>query len=109
MNITDFYLTDFTDFTATTLNVTITFHFTSDRLLRRTTLAQMGMPVCCGTALRNCGVRTVMDRVLDCLPNPSERHHPLVDFYEKLLCALVFKTSHSKRRAAADVRTYLQE
>ncbi len=65
---------------------------------RRATLARKGMPVCCGTALKNKGVRTVMDLVIDYLPTPAERHHPFVDFYEDDLCALVFKISHDKRR-----------
>ena len=40
--------------------------------LRRVTLAVKGVPVLCGTALKNKGVRTLLDAIVDYLPSPED-------------------------------------
>ncbi|MDD5127444.1 MAG: elongation factor G [Dehalococcoidales bacterium] len=40
--------------------------------LRRVTLANRGVPVVCGTALRNTGVQPVLDAIVDYLPSPLD-------------------------------------
>jgi len=40
--------------------------------LRRVTLANKGIPVLCGSALKNKGIRLLLDAVLDYLPSPSD-------------------------------------
>ncbi|MDD4859874.1 MAG: elongation factor G [Dehalococcoidales bacterium] len=40
--------------------------------LRRVTLANRGVPVVCGSALRNTGVQKVLDAVVDYLPSPLD-------------------------------------
>ena len=40
--------------------------------IRRATLARRLVPVLCGTALRNAGVQTLLDAVVDYLPSPEE-------------------------------------
>ncbi|MFH1381881.1 MAG: elongation factor G [Chloroflexota bacterium] len=39
--------------------------------LRRVTIANTGVPVICGSALRNKGVQMVLDAIIDYLPSPS--------------------------------------
>ncbi|MFT7815625.1 ribosome-releasing factor 2, mitochondrial isoform X1 [Arapaima gigas] len=66
--------------------------------VRRVTLAQKGVPVLCGSALRNKGVQPLLDAITAYLPAPSERHHDLVRWYHDDLCALAFKVVHNKQR-----------
>ncbi len=40
--------------------------------LRRVTIANLGTPVLCGSALKNKGVQLLLDAVVDFLPSPSE-------------------------------------
>jgi elongation factor G len=40
--------------------------------LRRVTLANKGVPILCGSALRNKGVRFLLDAIVDYLPSPSD-------------------------------------
>jgi len=40
--------------------------------LRRATLANRGVPVLCGSALRNKGIRLLLDAIVDYLPSPSD-------------------------------------
>jgi len=40
--------------------------------LRKVTLANKGVPVICGTALRNRGIQTLLDAVVDYLPSPLD-------------------------------------
>jgi elongation factor G len=42
------------------------------RALRRVTLANKGVPVICGSALKNMGVQSLLDAIVDYLPSPLE-------------------------------------
>ncbi|XP_068451858.1 ribosome-releasing factor 2, mitochondrial-like [Clinocottus analis] len=66
--------------------------------VRRVTLARKGVPVLCGSSLRNKGVQPLLDAVIAYLPAPNERHHDLVRWYQDDLCALAFKVLHDKQR-----------
>ncbi|TKS84663.1 Ribosome-releasing factor 2, mitochondrial [Collichthys lucidus] len=66
--------------------------------VRRLTLARKGVPVLCGSSLRNKGVQPLLDAVTAYLPAPNERHHDLVRWYKDDLCALAFKVVHDKQR-----------
>lgn len=66
--------------------------------VRRVTLARKGVPVLCGSSLRNKGVQPLLDAITAYLPAPNERHHDLVRWYEGDLCALAFKVLHDKQR-----------
>lgn len=46
--------------------------------IRRVTLARKGVPVLCGSSLRNKGVQPLLDAIAAYLPAPNERHHDLV-------------------------------
>ncbi|RKP04681.1 hypothetical protein THASP1DRAFT_20864, partial [Thamnocephalis sphaerospora] len=45
--------------------------------LRRVTLGNRGVPVLCGSSLRNIGVQPLMDAVIDYLPSPLDRPAPI--------------------------------
>ncbi|KAM8744348.1 ribosome-releasing factor 2, mitochondrial [Acanthopagrus schlegelii] len=66
--------------------------------VRRVTLARKGVPVLCGSSLKNKGVQPLLDAVAAYLPAPNERHHDLVRWYKDDLCALAFKVLHDKQR-----------
>lgn len=66
--------------------------------VRRVTLARKGVPVLCGSSLRNKGVQPLLDAITAYLPAPHERHHDLVRWYKDDLCALAFKVLHDKQR-----------
>uniref|UniRef100_H3D7E2 GTP dependent ribosome recycling factor mitochondrial 2 n=1 Tax=Tetraodon nigroviridis TaxID=99883 RepID=H3D7E2_TETNG len=66
--------------------------------VRRVTLARKGVPVLCGSSLRNKGVQPLLDAITAYLPAPDERHHDLVRWYQDDLCALAFKVVHDKQR-----------
>uniref|UniRef100_A0A673GLF4 Tr-type G domain-containing protein n=1 Tax=Sinocyclocheilus rhinocerous TaxID=307959 RepID=A0A673GLF4_9TELE len=66
--------------------------------LRKVTLARKGVPVLCGTSLKNKGVQPLMDAITAYLPAPNERNHDLVRWYKDDLCALAFKVVHDKQR-----------
>ncbi|XP_036385039.1 ribosome-releasing factor 2, mitochondrial [Megalops cyprinoides] len=66
--------------------------------VRRVTLARKGVPVLCGSALRNKGVQPLLDAITAYLPAPHERHHDMVRWYKDDLCALAFKVVHDKQR-----------
>lgn len=66
--------------------------------VRRVTLARKGVPVLCGSSLRNKGVQPLLDAITAYLPSPDERHHDLVRWYKDDLCALAFKVLHDKQR-----------
>ncbi|XP_060917949.1 ribosome-releasing factor 2, mitochondrial [Labrus mixtus] len=66
--------------------------------VRRVTLARKGVPVLCGSSLRNKGVQPLLDAINAYLPAPDERHHDLVRWYKDDLCALAFKVLHDKQR-----------
>ncbi|XP_042365156.1 ribosome-releasing factor 2, mitochondrial [Plectropomus leopardus] len=66
--------------------------------VRRVTLARKGVPVLCGSSLRNKGVQPLLDAITAYLPAPNERHHDLVRWYKDDLCALAFKVVHDKQR-----------
>uniref|UniRef100_A0A8C9VZP8 Elongation factor G2 n=1 Tax=Scleropages formosus TaxID=113540 RepID=A0A8C9VZP8_SCLFO len=53
--------------------------------VRRVTLAQKGVPVLCGSALRNKGVQPLLDAITAYLPAPNERHHDLVERMSRLM------------------------
>ncbi len=73
------------------------------KALRRATLASLATPVMCGAALRNKGVRPLLDAVIDYLPSPVDvpaivGNHPKTgDIEERTasdeepFCALAFK------------------
>lgn len=46
--------------------------------VRRVTLARKGVPVLCGSSLKNKGVQPLLDAITAYLPAPNERHHDLV-------------------------------
>lgn len=46
--------------------------------VRRVTLTRKGVPVLCGSSLRNKGVQPLLDAITTYLPAPDERHHDLV-------------------------------
>ncbi|XP_041666361.1 ribosome-releasing factor 2, mitochondrial [Cheilinus undulatus] len=66
--------------------------------VRRVTLSRKGVPVLCGSSLRNKGVQPLLDAITTYLPAPNERHHDLVRWYKDDLCALAFKVVHDKQR-----------
>nr|XP_054600588.1 ribosome-releasing factor 2, mitochondrial [Nothobranchius furzeri] len=66
--------------------------------VRRVTLTRKGVPVLCGSSLRNKGVQPLLDAITAYLPAPNERHHDLVRWYKDDLCALAFKVLHDKLR-----------
>uniref|UniRef100_A0A7N6BX94 Elongation factor G2 n=1 Tax=Anabas testudineus TaxID=64144 RepID=A0A7N6BX94_ANATE len=61
--------------------------------VRRVTLARKGVPVLCGSSLRNKGVQPLLDAITAYLPAPNERR-----WYKDDLCALAFKVLHDKQR-----------
>uniref|UniRef100_A0A8B9L2K0 Tr-type G domain-containing protein n=1 Tax=Astyanax mexicanus TaxID=7994 RepID=A0A8B9L2K0_ASTMX len=65
--------------------------------VRRVTLARKGVPVLCGSSLKNKGVQPLLDAITAYLPAPHERNHDLV-WYKEDLCALAFKVVHDKQR-----------
>ncbi|XP_040914848.1 ribosome-releasing factor 2, mitochondrial isoform X1 [Toxotes jaculatrix] len=69
-----------------------------EEAVRRVTLARKGVPVLCGSSLRNKGVQLLLDAIIAYLPAPNERHHDLVRWYKDDLCALAFKVLHDKQR-----------
>ncbi|ROI16640.1 Ribosome-releasing factor 2, mitochondrial [Anabarilius grahami] len=66
--------------------------------VRRVTLARKGVPVLCGSSLKNKGVQPLLDAITAYLPAPNERNHELVRWYKDDLCALAFKVVHDKQR-----------
>ncbi|XP_036435832.1 ribosome-releasing factor 2, mitochondrial [Colossoma macropomum] len=66
--------------------------------VRRVTLARKGVPVLCGSSLKNKGVQPLLDAITAYLPAPNERNHDLVRWYKDDLCALAFKVVHDKQR-----------
>uniref|UniRef100_A0A3P8VZ93 Ribosome-releasing factor 2, mitochondrial n=1 Tax=Cynoglossus semilaevis TaxID=244447 RepID=A0A3P8VZ93_CYNSE len=62
--------------------------------VRRLTLARKGVPVLCGSSLKNKGVQPLLDAIIDYLPAPNER----LRWYKDDLCALAFKVVHEKQR-----------
>uniref|UniRef100_A0A673GLT4 Tr-type G domain-containing protein n=1 Tax=Sinocyclocheilus rhinocerous TaxID=307959 RepID=A0A673GLT4_9TELE len=60
--------------------------------LRKVTLARKGVPVLCGTSLKNKGVQPLMDAITAYLPAPNERNHDLVERMSRLL--LPFADQH---------------
>ncbi|KAI2664611.1 Ribosome-releasing factor 2, mitochondrial [Labeo rohita] len=66
--------------------------------VRRVTLTRKGVPVLCGSSLKNKGVQPLLDAITAYLPAPNERNHDLVRWYKDDLCALAFKVVHDKQR-----------
>ncbi|KAM6985462.1 ribosome-releasing factor 2, mitochondrial [Aplochiton taeniatus] len=66
--------------------------------VRRVTMARKGVPVLCGSSLKNKGVQPLLDAVTAYLPAPNERHQDLLRWYKDDLCALAFKVLHDKQR-----------
>uniref|UniRef100_A0AAR2JTK6 Elongation factor G2 n=1 Tax=Pygocentrus nattereri TaxID=42514 RepID=A0AAR2JTK6_PYGNA len=72
--------------------------FQFQEAVRRVTLARKGVPVLCGSSLKNKGVQPLLDAITAYLPAPNERNHDLVRWYKDDLCALAFKVVHDKQR-----------
>uniref|UniRef100_A0A8B9L567 Tr-type G domain-containing protein n=1 Tax=Astyanax mexicanus TaxID=7994 RepID=A0A8B9L567_ASTMX len=53
--------------------------------VRRVTLARKGVPVLCGSSLKNKGVQPLLDAITAYLPAPHERNHDLVERMSRLL------------------------
>ncbi|XP_051907126.1 ribosome-releasing factor 2, mitochondrial isoform X2 [Hippocampus zosterae] len=68
--------------------------------VRRVTLTRKGVPVLCGSSLRNKGVQPLLDAVAAYLPSPDDGPHDLARRHEDELCALAFKVLHDKRRGS---------
>ncbi|CAH1793056.1 unnamed protein product [Owenia fusiformis] len=68
--------------------------------LRRVTIAKSGVPVLCGSSLKNKGVQMLLDAIVMYLPSPNERKYDFVEYYKDELCALAFKIIHDKQRGA---------
>lgn len=66
--------------------------------IRKATLTQTGVPVLCGSSVRNKGVQPLINAIVSFLPNPSERQNEFVQYYNDNLCALAFKIIHDKQR-----------
>ncbi|XP_054468460.1 ribosome-releasing factor 2, mitochondrial [Anoplopoma fimbria] len=88
----DLLLTDFSD------NFDAVSSVKLQEAVRRVTLARKGVPVLCGSSLRNKGVQPLLDAITAYLPAPNERHNDLVRWYKDDLCALAFKVLHDKQR-----------
>lgn len=72
--------------------------------IRRVTLANKGVPVLCGSSLKNKGVQKLLDAIVDFLPSPAEVKPPIahkknsekdieVLYNDKHFSALAFKVS----------------
>ncbi|XP_041464083.1 ribosome-releasing factor 2, mitochondrial-like [Lytechinus variegatus] len=68
------------------------------RAIRNVTFHQRGLPILCGSSLKNKGVQLLMDAVNNYLPSPLYNKDPLVEVYGKDLCAYAFKIIHDKQR-----------
>ncbi|XP_072166611.1 ribosome-releasing factor 2, mitochondrial-like [Diadema setosum] len=68
--------------------------------IRRITLAQTGIPILCGSSLKNKGVQLLMDSVNSFLPSPTFRKEPHVQIYGTDMCAYAFKVIHDRQRGA---------
>ena len=66
--------------------------------LRRVAISRKGLPVLCGSSHKNKGVQPLLDAVVHYLPNPAERQHDFVEYYQDSLCAMAFKTVFDKQR-----------
>ncbi|XP_059213715.1 ribosome-releasing factor 2, mitochondrial isoform X1 [Centropristis striata] len=91
-DLAELLLTDFSD------NFNAVPSIKLQEAVRRVTLARKGVPVLCGSSLRNKGVQPLLDAITAYLPAPDERHHDLVRWYKDELCALAFKVLHDKQR-----------
>jgi elongation factor G len=86
--------------------------------IRRATIGLKGVPVLCGSALKNKGIQPLLDAIVTYLPSPAEVHaiegvHP--DTGAKIKCdakesdplaALIFKVSMMEGRKLSFVRVY---
>ncbi|XP_078600279.1 ribosome-releasing factor 2, mitochondrial-like [Branchiostoma floridae x Branchiostoma japonicum] len=66
--------------------------------LQRVTQAQTGVPVLCGSSLKNKGVQPLLDAIIRYLPDPQDKGKDLEQLYEDSLCAYAFKIAHHKQR-----------
>uniref|UniRef100_A0A8C9Q6J8 Ribosome-releasing factor 2, mitochondrial n=1 Tax=Spermophilus dauricus TaxID=99837 RepID=A0A8C9Q6J8_SPEDA len=66
--------------------------------IHRVTVAQVAVPVLCGSALKNKGVQPLLDAITMFLPSPEERNYEFLQWYKGDLCALAFKVLHDKQR-----------
>uniref|UniRef100_UPI00358FFA82 ribosome-releasing factor 2, mitochondrial n=1 Tax=Myxine glutinosa TaxID=7769 RepID=UPI00358FFA82 len=66
--------------------------------VRKVTLARAGVPLLCGSSLKNCGVQPLLDAVVDFLPAPNERQHNFLQWYGNDPVALAFKVCHDQQR-----------
>ncbi|XP_067935951.1 ribosome-releasing factor 2, mitochondrial-like isoform X2 [Watersipora subatra] len=66
--------------------------------LRRVTCNNKGVPVMLGSALKDCGIQSLLGAIVDYLPCPEENNSKLQ--LKDYLCAFAFKTVHQKERGA---------
>lgn len=59
--------------------------------VRRVTLARKGVPVLCGSSLKNKGVQPLLDAITAYLPAPNERNHDLLWLHHSLNFILRFR------------------
>uniref|UniRef100_A0A8C4QUS0 GTP dependent ribosome recycling factor mitochondrial 2 n=1 Tax=Eptatretus burgeri TaxID=7764 RepID=A0A8C4QUS0_EPTBU len=66
--------------------------------IRKVTLARAGVPLLCGSALKNRGVQPLLNAVVDFLPAPIERRHNFLQWYGNDPVALAFKVCNDQQR-----------
>uniref|UniRef100_A0A3P8RI06 Elongation factor G2 n=1 Tax=Astatotilapia calliptera TaxID=8154 RepID=A0A3P8RI06_ASTCA len=74
--------------------------------VRRVTLARKGVPVLCGSSLRNKGVQPLLDAIPAYLPAPNERHHDVVFSTTSSAALCSCSVTHFHRRTPSQSHYY---